>query len=434
MPSTISVVIPCHNYAHLVGRAIASALGGTRAPDEVIVVDDGSTDGSGDVARAMGVRVITKPNGGMSSALNVGIANATGDIVALCDADDVCGPERLAWIESAFAADEHVVLAWHKMRMINVDGGVLGEIPPGRLVDGELGAEMASVGLTSFALTSGVAIRRAAFTAVGPIPESEYGNYGEAYLIRTLPFLGKVVANQSPLSDYLVHPGAVSRTSTRPDRAGVVAFLDRRIAQAQREHALIVDQAHAHGLNADLGRLLAYDVPLVRMLQYRDMAGDGSRWNAWRVTARRLRPNRDLPTLDRAVLVAAAMGSALLPRAAVAQLAASHLITARTASLDTRAPALRTRDSAPHRPPAADRRPRGDIALCGRRAPIAFRADSAAHSGRQPGLERSADPEDENPVHAAGHAPSRPRRRGGVRGHRHAACRARRGRHRRRQW
>jgi len=87
---TISVVIPAYNSAAHVSRAIDSVLAQTRPADEIIVVDDGSTDATADVIRAYGpkVRLITQPNGGVSAARNAGINAASGDWIAFLDADD----------------------------------------------------------------------------------------------------------------------------------------------------------------------------------------------------------------------------------------------------------------------------------------------------------------------------------------------------------
>ena len=96
-PHTASVVISCFNYERFVGAAIESALAQTRAPLEVIVVDDGSADGSRDVIAGYGTRVkpIFKAHAGMGSALNAGCAAARGDVVFLLDADDLLFPDAI---------------------------------------------------------------------------------------------------------------------------------------------------------------------------------------------------------------------------------------------------------------------------------------------------------------------------------------------------
>lgn len=94
----VSVVIPCYNHASTLARAIRSVLNQTLPPAEVIVVDDGSTDGSGGVAKSFGSAVIFKQqqNGGPAAARNLGVRNATGEFLGFLDADD--------WWEPEFAA------------------------------------------------------------------------------------------------------------------------------------------------------------------------------------------------------------------------------------------------------------------------------------------------------------------------------------------
>jgi len=95
----VSVLIPTYNRAKLVQGAVASVLDQTFEDFEVLVVVDGSTDGTAKVLRAgfddARVRLLEKENGGLASARNAGIAVARGAYVALLDDDDRCLPERL---------------------------------------------------------------------------------------------------------------------------------------------------------------------------------------------------------------------------------------------------------------------------------------------------------------------------------------------------
>ena len=95
----VSVVIPARNAAATLPAALKSVL---IAPEvgEVIVINDGSTDGTADVARAIGdprVRVIPGPQAGVAAALNAGFDAVTKPLVARCDADDACPPDRFRW-------------------------------------------------------------------------------------------------------------------------------------------------------------------------------------------------------------------------------------------------------------------------------------------------------------------------------------------------
>ncbi len=93
----VSIIIPTYNGRKYLREAIASAVEQTWSPLQVIVVDDGSTDDSAEIARSFeGVAVIQKANGGVASARNVGIGAANGDYLAFLDHDDVQHPQKTA--------------------------------------------------------------------------------------------------------------------------------------------------------------------------------------------------------------------------------------------------------------------------------------------------------------------------------------------------
>ena len=87
----ISTIIPAYNRADLIGETLRSVLSQTRAPAEVIVVDDGSTDGTPDVVAGFGkdVTLIRQVNAGAGPARNAGFARSTGEIIHFQDSDDV---------------------------------------------------------------------------------------------------------------------------------------------------------------------------------------------------------------------------------------------------------------------------------------------------------------------------------------------------------
>jgi len=102
---TLSLVIPTHDRAGLIAATLDSALAQTLPFHEIIVVDDGSTDGTADVlARYAGrIRTIRVPKGGVQRARNVGVAAASGDYVALCDSDDLLEPGYVAALSAWLA-------------------------------------------------------------------------------------------------------------------------------------------------------------------------------------------------------------------------------------------------------------------------------------------------------------------------------------------
>lgn len=95
----ISIIIPSYNQEEYLNEAINSAL--ENHPHEVIVIDDGSTDNSLQLAQSYGnrVKVISQVNKGLASARNTGIMNATGDYILPLDADDVLQPNAVERIQ-----------------------------------------------------------------------------------------------------------------------------------------------------------------------------------------------------------------------------------------------------------------------------------------------------------------------------------------------
>lgn len=95
--NTISVIIPVYNGALYLGQAIESVLAQTRSADEIIVVDDGSEDGSANLARSFGlsVRVLTLARAGGAAATNRGVSEARGRWLAFLDADDLWTERKL---------------------------------------------------------------------------------------------------------------------------------------------------------------------------------------------------------------------------------------------------------------------------------------------------------------------------------------------------
>jgi glycosyltransferase involved in cell wall biosynthesis len=93
----ISVIVANYNRASMIGETLRSILSQTRVPDEIIVVDDGSTDESRDVIRAFGprIRLIEQENSGPAVARNRGLAVSNGEFIQFMDSDDLCAHNKL---------------------------------------------------------------------------------------------------------------------------------------------------------------------------------------------------------------------------------------------------------------------------------------------------------------------------------------------------
>lgn len=101
----VSIVIPCYKQANYLPDAINSALNQTYKNVEVIVVNDGSPDNTSEVARKYPVRLVEKPNGGLSSARNAGIKAAKGKWILTLDSDDKIDP---TYIQKAIGLNDIV--------------------------------------------------------------------------------------------------------------------------------------------------------------------------------------------------------------------------------------------------------------------------------------------------------------------------------------
>ena len=113
----VSVIIPAYNAASFVERAVKSALGQTMVDIEVILVDDGSTDGTAEIAARIAeaddrLRLVSlEENRGVSAARNAALGHSKGEWVAVLDADDWYDPDRLScMIEAAKAASVGIVM------------------------------------------------------------------------------------------------------------------------------------------------------------------------------------------------------------------------------------------------------------------------------------------------------------------------------------
>ncbi len=127
----ISIVMACHNGERWLAEAIESVLLQTFQDWELIVVDDGSSDSSGEIiakfaSREQRIVPITKPHTGLADSLNWGISRAHGDWVARLDADDLCEPRRLEVQLSAVNGDPDVVFLGSAQIQVDQDGREVG--------------------------------------------------------------------------------------------------------------------------------------------------------------------------------------------------------------------------------------------------------------------------------------------------------------------
>lgn len=123
-PLRLSVVINNYNYGRYVEECIQSVIDQSRAADEIIIVDDGSTDNSVEIIRRFeGVKLLCQPNGGQLSAMMTGVEAATGDILVFLDSDDIWNPDHLEIVEKTFITNPSADCLFTKMQMFGNDEG-----------------------------------------------------------------------------------------------------------------------------------------------------------------------------------------------------------------------------------------------------------------------------------------------------------------------
>jgi glycosyltransferase involved in cell wall biosynthesis len=206
-PPYITVLINTHNYGHLIEEAVDSVLSQDFPLDEVevLVVDDGSTDDTAGRIKSYGsrIRYLYKPNGGQASALNAGIANARGEIVALMDADDLFLPGKLAKVSEAFQQDPRLGMVYHPLLEWNLRTNERRHrgLP---LVSGDMRKEPERFFSYIPHPTSCIALRRGCLGPLLPIPE-EIRMMADCFLVQLIPLLAPIMALPDTLVLYRIH-------------------------------------------------------------------------------------------------------------------------------------------------------------------------------------------------------------------------------------
>lgn len=248
----INVVIPLYNKAPTIAQAVASVQAQTWQDWRLIVVDDGSRDGGADWVEAEACRdarvsLVRQPNAGVSAARNRGVAEATSDLVAFLDADDVWLPEHLASL-SALHAWQPAAPAWAAAYRLVDDVG--GDRPVrtrdaargGRYLIEDYFAE--SVALEFPLHSSAVMVSKAALLAVGGFPLG-VGSGEDLLTWARLSCQGAIPFSAQATAIYMTPPvspdvrASVVRPPASPD---VVAQALMQLARAHPNRATSIEQ------------------------------------------------------------------------------------------------------------------------------------------------------------------------------------------------
>lgn len=222
----VSVVIPAYNCGELVVEAVRSVLAQTRQADEILVIDDGSTDDTPSRLAQFGppVRVIRQPNGGVSAARNRGVAEATGELIGFLDGDDVWHPRKLEFQVPTFETRPDIGLlgtarySWPLPAHPTIADDEFGEphvIPFDRLA------------VRNCLVTSAVIVRAGILWATGVFDHSLQGPEDHDMWLRVARRT-RVANLSAALTGYRVVPGSLSKDAARMETGmrAILAKLD----------------------------------------------------------------------------------------------------------------------------------------------------------------------------------------------------------------
>jgi len=178
----VSVIVPVFNAAKTIAQAIASVRAQTFADFEIIVADDGSTDGSLEILRRFGagIKIVEQNNRGPSAARNLAVTNSSGEFLGFLDADDWWQPQFLAKMLAALERAPECVMAYCDLQLVDSLGA---PFQTSLMAVRENRAPSLQDMLETLwpIMPSGVVIRRSALEAVGGYPE-ELRAFEDVYL------------------------------------------------------------------------------------------------------------------------------------------------------------------------------------------------------------------------------------------------------------
>lgn len=236
---SVSVLVVTHDHERFVEEAVRSALDQTRPPEQVVVVDDGSTDRTVAVVRAIAdprIEIVARPHSGLeglSETYNAGLARCVGEFVGILEGDDRWPVDRLARQLPLMASG--AVVAHGLYRVIGAQGAVLhrGVAPSRQLPDGLYDA-LPHLLQASYVMAVTTLVRRSALRSVGgfrQLPETPHWDH-PTFL--ALAEQGPFAFVREPLGDWRRHGrSAVYRLAGR-DLAGIELSLGLALATRVR--------------------------------------------------------------------------------------------------------------------------------------------------------------------------------------------------------
>jgi teichuronic acid biosynthesis glycosyltransferase TuaG len=256
MQDLVSVIMPAYNAGRHLAESVRSVQAQTYAAWELIIVDDGSTDDTAEVARSLAaadarVRYVRRPNGGQGAARNTGLGEARGRLIAFLDADDLWLPGKLA-AQLAVLEEKGVDLVYTDGYIFSDEGAESADerfyILPGEA----RGVEMYRTLFNSNRIgTLSVLVKREALDAVGLFDENRaYQNCEDYDLWMRLARNGASFYGMTErLMRYRRHAGATTYTASRL-LAPMLALILKHATDPALDAALV--RGRVRGLYRDL--------------------------------------------------------------------------------------------------------------------------------------------------------------------------------------
>lgn len=235
----LSVVIPCYNAARFLPEAVASVLAQRYEPLEILVIDDGSTDATPEIAPGLGpeVRYLRQENRGPSSARNLGLREARGELIAFLDADDLWPEGKLDLQVGRLLEDPALDVVSGRVRYVLLPGGRIPDLRfegPDRTLPG---------------IYIGAAIyRRRAFEIVGPFDETLHYSEDHDWFLRAREADLKMLVLAEVTLLYRMHDSNMTRHV--PQRNLIQALVIHKSLQRRRQKS---------GVAVDLPSWSSYD-------------------------------------------------------------------------------------------------------------------------------------------------------------------------------
>jgi glycosyltransferase involved in cell wall biosynthesis len=218
---SIAAIIPLYNGAKWIEQSIQSVLSQTLLPDELIVVDDGSTDDGPDIVTRLAadhqlIKLLHKPNGGQSSARNFGVSHSQSRLLALLDQDDVWYRHHLEQLIKPFRRRRGIPLGWVSSDLDEVDetGGLVNRRLLRKLDKNQAKISLEQcLGENMWVLPSASLISREAFEKIGGFDERLSGYEDDDFFLRLFRAGYDNVFLDEPLSQWRIFSTSSSQTA-----------------------------------------------------------------------------------------------------------------------------------------------------------------------------------------------------------------------------